>query len=458
MRLFRIAGKSVAISAALFAVGLLAGGPLSASDPAVVVTPAQVELSGNFARAQLLVARAGADGSATQRSDDLTTQATYATSNATIVTVSESGQLLAVGNGEAKVTATVNESRVEVPVTVRGVTENPHVGFSESIRPILNKAGCAMAACHAAQHGKGGFKLSVFGFEPDKDRDAMARESLARRISLVEPERSLLLLKPTMQTPHGGGKRLEKGSVDYQILLGWIAAGTPAPKKDDPEVVKLTVTPPMRVGQAGLTQQLRVVADYSNGTSRDVTASARYDSLDDGVVTVSTSGYVTAIGKGQAAVMVRYEGQAAISLLVMPYADRVELTGWQSNNFIDDLAATKFRELGIEPSPLGDDATFIRRAYLDAIGTLPTPEETTAFLASADSNKRTRLVDRLLGISADPAENTFNDAYAAWWSLKWSDLLRNNSADLGEQGMWAMHNWIRQSLLANKPFDKFVRE
>src|SRR5437868_3411786 len=156
--------------------------------------------------------------------------------------------------------------------------------------------------------------------------------------------------------------------------------------------------------------------------------------------------------------MVRYEGQAAINLTVVPYSDDVDLADWKSHNFIDELAAEKFRELGIEPSLLCDDATFIRRAYLDAIGTLPTAEDTRAFLASDDPDKRGKLIDRLLGLSDDPSQNIYNDAYAAWWALKWSDLLRNNSNDLGEQGMWAMHNWIRQSLLANKPFDKFVRE
>ncbi|HMC10668.1 MAG TPA: DUF1549 domain-containing protein, partial [Pirellulaceae bacterium] len=296
----------------------------------------------------------------------------------------------------------------------------------------------------------------------------MARDAVSRRADFVEPEQSLLLLKPTMQMPHGGGKRLEKGSVDYQILLTWIAGGAAGPRKNDAEVVKLTVTPPQRLGQVGLTQQLRVEAEYSDGACRDVTASARYDSLDDGVLNVTAAGYATAIGKGQGAVMVRFEGQAAISLFVIPYADRVELAGWQSNNFVDELAAAKFRELGIEPSPLCDDATFVRRAYLDAIGTLPTVEDTKAFLASDDSEKRMKLVDRLLRLAPGHATernategvpyNDYNDAYAAWWSLKWSDLLRNNSADLGEQGMWAMHNWIRQSLLANKPFDEFVRE
>jgi hypothetical protein len=156
--------------------------------------------------------------------------------------------------------------------------------------------------------------------------------------------------------------------------------------------------------------------------------------------------------------MIRYEGQAETSLFVVPYAEHVELAGWQNQNFIDEHAAAKFRELGIEPSPLCDDATFIRRAFLDCIGTLPTPDQTRAFLADGSPEKRTKLVDRLLGLTGDPALDLYNDSYAAWWSLKWSDLLRNSSAELGEQGMWAMHNWIRESMRTNKPLDKFVRE
>ncbi|HEY2414784.1 MAG TPA: DUF1549 and DUF1553 domain-containing protein [Pirellulaceae bacterium] len=439
------------ISASFVFAAFAATAALPAGEPAFVVNPAKVELAGNFERAQLLVSNQ-------KLSDDLTARATYQSSDPAVVAVTPTGELLAKANGEAAIIVRVDAEQIEVPVVVRGVERQPKAEFTQDIRPILNKAGCAMAACHASQHGKGGFKLSVFGFEPEKDRDAMARDALSRRADFVEPEKSLILLKPTMQTPHGGGKRLEKGSVDYQIMLAWIAAGARAPKKDDAEVVKLEVNPPQRVGKAGLTQQLQVVATYSDGKRRDVTASARYDSLDDGVVRVTPAGYVTAIGKGQGAVMVRYEGHAAINLTIVPYSDHVDLAGWQSHNFIDELAVTKFRELGIEPSSLCDDATFIRRAYLDAIGTLPTPEETRAFLASNDAEKRAKLIDALLGLSADQSKNKFSDAYAAWWALKWSDLLRNNSGDLGEQGMWAMHNWIRQSLLANKPFDKFVRE
>jgi hypothetical protein len=458
MRTAPLAGKLPGITIAALAAALLLARPLSAGEAGIAVIPERVELQGNFARAQLLVARPNRNESVNERSEDLTTQATYASSDPDIVSVSATGELLAKGDGEAKIAIKVKDSRLEVPVFVSGILDQPQVGFTQSIRPILNKSGCAMAACHAAQHGKGGFKLSVFGFDPEKDREAMVREGSGRRVNLVEPERSLILLKPTMQTPHGGGRRLEKGSVDYQLLLAWIAGGAPAPKKNDAEPVKLAITPGLRVGAEQLTQQIRVEAEYSDGKRRDVTASARYDSLDDGVVSVTAGGLVTAVGKGQGAVMVRFEGQTGTSLFVIPYAESVQLAGWQNNNFIDELSAEKFRELGIEPSPLCDDATFVRRAYIDAIGTLPTAEDTRAFLANDDAEKRAKLIDRLLGLSSDATQNIYSDAYAAWWALKWSDLLRNNSNDLGEQGMWAMHNWIRQSLLANKPFDKFVRE
>ena len=425
---------------------------------AFVVAPAEVRLEGHFARVQLVLTQPGEDGNITDRSDDLTAQAKFAASDPAVVNVSASGEVVAVKDGQAVIGITFGDQRREIPVTVSGLGEQPAIGFGEHIGPILDKAGCAAAACHAAQHGKGGFKLSVFGFEPDKDREAMVRDALQRRTDFVSPERSLLLLKPTMQTPHGGGKRLAKDSVEYQTLLAWIQGGAPGPVKDEAEVVKLHVYPLRRIGQPGMSQQLRAIAEYADGRRRDVTALARYDSLDDGVLTVSGTGLVTTVGKGQAAAMIRYEGQAETSLFVAPYADTVELAGWQNQNFIDEHAAAKFRELGIEPSGLCDDATFIRRAFLDAIGTLPTPDETRAFLADASPDKRTKLVDRLLGLTGEAALDTYNDAYAAWWSLKWSDLLRNSSADLGEQGMWAMHNWIRESLRTNKPLDKFVRE
>jgi hypothetical protein len=197
---------------------------------------------------------------------------------------------------------------------------------------------------------------------------------------------------------------------------------------------------------------------YADGRQRDVTAWAKFDSMDDGALRVTSDGLVTTQGRGQAAIMVRFEGQAEISLFTIPYPRSAQLSDWTNQNAIDELASAKFRQLGIEPSPLCDDATFVRRAFLDCIGSLPSLEETEAFLQDGDSEKRRKLIDRLLGLTGDPQQDIYIDRYAAYWTLKWADLIRNNSNDLGEQGMWALHNWLQQSFRTNMPFDQFVRE
>ncbi len=453
-----VMARTVMASAIVMLV-MVAGAVESHADTSPwVVSPAEARLAGNFSRVQLLVARGDAAGKLDDRSEDVTSKASYASSNPSVVEVSPSGLLLAAGDGQAVITVSHAGQSRQVPVSVTGVVEHPKVKFTEQIRPILNKASCATAACHAAQHGKGGFKLSVFGSEPDNDHLAIVRDVIQRRFDPVVPENSLVLLKPTMQMPHGGGRPLDKNSVDYRVFLAWLKSGAPGPSKEDAEVVKLHVTPSRRVGAVGSEQQLRVEAEFPNGERRDVTASARFDTMDDGVLAVTRNGLVTAVGKGQAPIMVRYEGQAEISLFVIPYAENVTLADWKSVNFVDELAAAKFRELGIEPSPVCDDATFVRRAFLDAIGTLPTPDEARRFIESTEPAKREKLVDRLLGLTGDSTQDIYNDWYAAYWSLRWSDLVRNSSRSLGPQGMWALHNWIRESFRTNKPFDRFVSE
>ena len=437
----------------------VASGTTASDQPtAFVVAPAEVKLSGNLSRAQLVVTRADAGGQIGERSEDLTHGTAFQSSDSNVVVIDARGQLLAKANGSAKVVVKVGDVTKEVAVTVEKVEPVANVGYVEHVAPILNKAGCSMGACHAAQYGQGGFKLSVFGSELGQDREAIVRDRAQRRLSFVAPDDSLFLKKPTMQVPHGGGKRLAANSVDYELLKAWIANGAPQPDAKAPEVTKVSVFPPKRLGGIGLKQQLRVDATYSDGSTRDVTAWAKYDSMDDGMLTVNGDGLVTVTGQGQAPIMVRFEGQAEISLFVIPYREAIELTGWTNNNFIDELASAKFKELGIDPSPLCDDATFIRRAFLDAIGQVPTVEETTAFIVDTDASKRTKLIDRLLGLTGDPKLDVYNDAYSAWWTLKWSDLLRNTTTGRAEQGMWAMHNWLRTVFRENWSYDRLVRE
>lgn len=418
------------------------------------VTPPTLTLEGNFVRVQLLVA-AGADK---ERAADLTHKALYQSSRPEVVTVSPTGRLLAMSNGEAIVTITAEGATKTVPVKVSGIVARPTVSFTEQVLPIFSKAGCNAGACHAAQYGQGGLKLSVFSSEPHNDHPAIARASMGRRIATTDPANSLLLLKATGAVVHGGGKRFDAGSVEAKVLGQWIAGGAPGPVGSAASVSELSVFPTRRVGDVGMTQQLRVVAKYSDGKERDVTAWAKFDSTDEGVTRVSPQGLLQTVGRGQGAAMVRFEGHARISQVVVPYAKSVDLAGWTNQNFIDQHARAKFEEIGIAPSGLCDDATFHRRAFLDAIGTLPAVEETKAFLADTKADKRARLVERLLGLTGDPAQDRYVNEYSAFWALKWSDLVKSNSATIGEQGMWSMYNWLRDGFRQNKPFDKFVRE
>ncbi len=446
---------------------LLAGVAPARAANDLQVTPSAVKLEGNFARRQLIVTGPDTKGAFTDRSPDLTTNAGYRSARPNIVTVSPTGQLLAVANGDTTISVTVNGKEQSVPVHVAGIRDRPSIGFSDQVLPLLSRAGCNAGACHAAQYGQGGFKLSVFASEPANDYLAITRAALGRRISPVDPAHSLLLQKASAAVIHGGGKRLERPeegkpltyrAADFAILAAWIGSGAPGPQRTSPTVADLEVWPAFRVGPIGRTQQLRVTARYSDGKSRDVTAWAKFDSTDDGVVRVSADGLVQTVGQGLGAAMIRFEGHAILSRFVVPYSDIVNLAGWVDHNFIDRLARARFQEIGISPSPLCDDATFIRRAYLDAIGTLPTVEQTTAFLASSDPGKRTRLVDSLLGLTGDPAQDIHVNEFAAFWALKWSDLVKNTSETLGEQGMWAMHNWLTDAFRRNVRIDRMASD
>ena len=437
-------------------VGLLSLSPSLVTAEPFTVAPTEVSLKGNFAQTQLLATAAVSDRPAGY-AEDFSSRATFASSNEAVVTVSPTGRLVPRGDGSAEITVAVGGDSKKVAVTVAGVVAEPAIDYLDQVRPVLWRAGCNMGACHAAQYGQGGFKLSVFGFDPAADRNAMARDSQSRRINLLDPTHSLILQKPTMQAPHGGGRRLEVGSRDYELLAAWIRNGAPAPAIER-AISKLIVTPAQRIGDVGLKQQLRVDAVYADGETRDVTAWAKFDSMDEGLVAVTREGLCTVAGRGQAPVMVRFEGQADICMFVIPYGPPAQLVGWTNNNVIDELAATKFKELGIEPSPLCDDATFLRRIFLDATGTLPTRDEIDEFLASTEANKRALWIDRLLGLTDSPKKGLYNERYAAYWTLKWSDLIRNNSRDLQDTGMWALHNWIKGAFRENLSFDKFVSQ
>ena len=333
------------------------------------------------------------------------------------------------------------------PAEAAGVPAAPAVGFRNGVVPLLTKLGCNQGACHGSQHGKGGFKLSLLGFEPDVDFTAIVKSAEGRRITPFAPEESLLLLKPTLAVAHGGGKKMEVDSPGYRLLTLWLEQGAPGPRDDDPRVVGIKVSPDHRLMEPGQEQQLAVTAVFSDGSQTEVTRDARFDTLNEGVATVRPSGLAKTIGKGEANIMVRYQGHAAMARMTVPFA-REKPFDFASHNMIDASAAARWRELGLVPSAPCTDAEFLRRVMLDVIGTTPTPDEVEEFLADNDVHKRERLVDRLL----DRPE------YVDFWTLKWGDLLRVNSEKLGAQGMLAFNLWLRESFRANKPLGQMVDE
>lgn len=417
----------------------------------VSVHPPQIELTSLLHRAQLLV-------SDSESSRDLTRHVTLQSEDPAIVRVTPRGQIIPVSPGQGMIRVTADGQLVDVPVTVADKAAAHPVSFRADVMPVLNKTGCTSGPCHASQHGKGELKLSLLGFAPEQDHPALVRDRQQRRVSVLRPEDSLLLKKATLAVSHGGGQRFRKDAWEYAVLKRWIAEGAAGPAKAEAAVVDLEILPTNRVYAVADQQQLQVVAVYEDGRRRDVTHVAKYNSLGDSIATVDPGGLVEAIGRGQTAIMIRYEGQATVSHVLSPFRDEVDLSGFEPLTEIDRVVRDHWQRLKVQPSPVCSDEHFIRRAFLDAIGTLPTPEQVDAFVASDSADKRAELVNELLGLTGDPQRDIFDNEWSAWWTLKWGDLLRINRNDLGDGGMWSFANWVRSSLRENKPVDQFVRE
>ena len=332
--------------------------------------------------------------------------------------------------------------------------EKPATGWSfrNHVIPVLTKMGCNQGACHGALAGKGGFKLTLRGYDPELDYDALTRQSLARRVSLAEPSESLILRKATFATPHGGGKRFAKDSLEYRVIQEWIVAGAPGPSPHDKEVTRISVEPASRVLTAGAEQPLKVTAHYSDGSSDDVTRWAKFSSTDEGVATVDdATGVAKMNGPGEAAITVWYSSKVLYARLSVPYPNQVSEASYahfQPRNYIDQLALKKWKQLNLVPSAQTSDSAFLRRLYLDASGTLPSAEEVEEFLADPSPDKRAKAIETVLA----------SDAYVDYWSYKLSDLLLVSSRKLNPTAMWDFYNWIRESVKQNKPWDRFAWE
>ncbi len=322
------------------------------------------------------------------------------------------------------------------------------VSFERDVMAAITKAGCNIGGCHGNQTGKASFKLSLWGSDPDFDYDALTRDFFGRRIDTFSPDQSLILLKGSAAIAHEGGQRFPKDSLEYKVLRDWIAAGAKRDAADAPKLVKLEVTPMERVLIAPAKNfDIKAIATFSDGTKRDVTRIATYSPASPKAA-VSIDGKVEMQNDGETSVLVRYLNQhqsvRTASLPNRPFK-------WQNpkpSKYVDEFVFAKLKKMRLNPSPVSEDHEFIRRAYLDLLGILPTAEEARQFVADKDSKKRSKLIDQLLE----------RPEYADYWALKWSDLLRNEEKTLDRKGVQAFHDWIRQSFADNKPLDQFTRE
>jgi hypothetical protein len=413
---------------------------------ALTAHPATIILkSGDDAQQLVLTATLTAD-----RLQDLTGDVKYEIANPKVARVTTAGRVMPVGNGSTEITARYGKHVVTVPVTAEHVGENLPINFGNQVVPIFTKLGCNSGGCHGKASGQNGFKISLLGFEPEVDYTALVKEARGRRVFPAAPDQSLLLLKATGSMAHGGGRRMEVGSDEYKLIRRWIAAGLPFGKKDDPVVTEITMFPAHRLMTRQNKQQFAVYAHYSDGTIEDITRRAQYESNDTEIAVVDSAGLVRTLGlSGEAAIMARYQGHVTAFRATVPLGVPVPKYAFEPKTIVDKYTLQKWHELGLVPSELCTDEQFIRRASLDIAGTLPTPAQVTRFLADKALDKREQLVDRLL----DSAE------YSYYFANRWADILRvkRGQQPNNAQGTFAFHNWIREAVASDMPYNDFAR-
>ncbi|MGH7202368.1 MAG: DUF1553 domain-containing protein, partial [Planctomycetaceae bacterium] len=408
------------------------------------VFPAKLELGHVRDARRLLVTGVTEDG----LRFDLTPQARFQPA-ADHVAIDRDGYVVPKQAGETTITVSAGGLVATVPVVVKDVSDRP-VSFVREVIPIISKVGCNAGTCHGSANGKAGFKLSLRGYDTLFDYTALVDDISGRRFNRAEPGQSLMLLKPTQAVPHEGGFLFDEESRPYELIRQWIAEG--CRYEDQSRVASLSVHPEKPVLQSTENgQQLVVLAHYDDGSLRDVTREAVFETSNFEVATVSATGLVDAVRRGEAAALVRYEGQYAAAPVTV-IGDR-EGYVWKSSpefNYIDGLVNKKLQRTKLLPSDLCTDAEFLRRVSIDLTGLPPTADEVRAFLAD-ERDTRTKRQEKIDELFASPA-------FVDHWTLKWSDLLLSNRKSIKEKGVWGFRNWIRHSIAVNKPYDQFARE
>jgi hypothetical protein len=422
--------------------------PKAAEVQALSAHPAQVLLRGTDSAEQLVVTATLAGG----RLADLTGDVEYEVADKKLVRVLPGGRVMPLASGQTEIVARYGNQSTKVAVKTESIEENLPINFGNQIVPIFGKLGCNSGGCHGKASGQNGFKLSLFGFDADLDYVSLVKEARGRRVNAAVPDQSLLLLKAAGGMAHGGGKRMEPNSDEYRTIRRWIASGLPFGQPDDPVVTKISIFPEGRILPRNCRQQFAVYAHYSDGSVEDITRRAQYDSNDTDVAAVDGNGLVRTLAlSGEAAVMARYQGQVTIFRATVPLGAPAPTYTFEPKTVVDKHTLAKWQQLGIVPSEPCSDEQFVRRAYLDITGTLPTPKQQAEFVADKSAAKRDRLVDRLL----DTPE------YSYYFANKWADILRvkrGNNQQNRAYGTFSFHGWIRDAMTANMPYDEFARD
>lgn len=430
---------------ACFLVLLIIQSTLGEEFESIEVVPENIEITGGNRQTQILITGRRVDRS----SVDLTHLAQISIVNKQIARLSES-LVLGLREGQTSLQVKVEGFETSIPVIVSGYKDYPAVSFEGDIIPLLTKRHCNSGGCHGRQGGQNGFQLSVFGFDPTTDFEALTRQSRGRRVFPGAIEQSLIYSKATGSVAHGGGSRLKGDSQDAELLREWINQGFPWGSTDTPTVTQIEVTPETRSLTPRAFQQLRVVATYSDGSIRDVTRAAAYTTNMAVIAECNTNGVIET-GKlpGEAAITISYMGKVDVARVIIPQpgTDVAVRPGWfTTENEIDNLAWGKWEQLRIQPSDQCDDATFIRRLFIKATGALPTTGQVQEFLADDSPNKRAAIIEEALA----------SEDYTNYWTQRWSDIMMINSKTIGGRSAYTFHRWIRKQIQENRPYDDWV--
>ena len=431
--------------AAILMVVVFSGSAWASESPSLRIYPPEIRLGSPESSEQILVLATSSDG----RFTDVTRQAKFQCEVAGVVDVTPRGRVIPLRDGQTQLQVQWGDQTASVAVEVSHFASPMPVSFRRDVVPILSKAGCNAGGCHGKAEGQNGFKLSVFGYDPVADYQAMVMEGRGRRVFHASPGQSLLLRKATALMPHGGGRKVETDSRWYQLLRRWIQEGTTLDPQSVQTVSGVVVEPAeVTLGNLG-SQQLRVMAVDANGTRRCVTSEADFQTNNEAIAGVDREGLVTATAvPGEAAILVRYLGHVAVCRVTHPLAGGSrKFVRPSENNFIDRLVWDKLALLNLEPSSIADDPTYLRRVFLDTIGTLPTSAEARVFLGDKSPDKRRRIVEQLLE----------RPEYADYWAQRWSDLLQIDKDTITPQSAVAMTRWVREQVRRNVPYDQFVK-